>query len=92
MTDSSFEGVNMDRQIREYVEIDSHRSLGEVIERLLEIRDGLPAECEAEVRMRGDDVFGRHLCVTYLRALTAEEASCEARYAHAGQAEDREAA
>lgn len=82
----------MDRQIREYVEIDSHRSLDEVIERLLDVRNGLPAGCEAEVRMRGDDVFGRHLCVTYLRGLTAEEASCEARNAHAGQAEERDAA
>lgn len=82
----------MDRQIREYVEIDSHSSLDELIERLLEIRDGLPAECEAEVRMRGDDVFGRHLCVTYLRHLTAEEASCEARYAQAGKTGEREAA
>ncbi len=80
----------MDRQIREYVEIDSHRSLDEVIARLLEVRDGLPAACEAVVRMRGDDVFGRHLCVTYLRGLTVEEASCEARYAHAGQTGDRE--
>lgn len=82
----------MDRQIREYVEIDSHRSLDEVIERLILVRDSLPIACEAEVRMRGDDVFGRHLCVTYLRGLSPDEASCEARYAHAGLAETREAA
>ena len=82
----------MNRQVREYVEIDSHRTLDEVIARLLEVRDGLPAACEAEVRMRGDDVFGRHLCVTYLRGLTPDEANCEARYAHAGLDEEREAA
>lgn len=75
------------RQIREYVEIDSHRSLDEVIAGLSSVRDSLPPSAEAEVRMRGDDIFGRHLCVSYLRALTPEEADCEARYGHAGAAE-----
>lgn len=74
----------MKRQIREYVEIDSHRSLDAVIEDLIRVRDALPAGSEAEVRMRGDDYFGRHLCVSYLRGLTAEESHCEARYEHAG--------
>lgn len=74
----------MNRQIREYVEIDSHRPLHEVIEELIRVRDALPEASEAEVRMRGDDFFGRHMCVSYLRGLTAEEAHTEARYAHAG--------
>ena len=74
----------MKRQIREYVEVDSHRSLDEVIDELIRVRDALPEGSDAEVRMRGDDFFGRHLCVSYLRNLTAEEAHCEARYAHAG--------
>lgn len=80
------------RKIREYVEIDSHRSLDEVIAELSNVRDSLPPSAEAEVRMRGDDIFGRHLCVSYLRALTPEEADCEARYAHAGISEFSEAA
>ena len=70
----------MTRKIREYVEIDSHQSLDEVIESLIRVRDSLPGAADAEVRMRGDDIFGRHLCVSYLRDLTSEEAACEARY------------
>ena len=74
----------MQRRVREYVEIDSHRSLDDVIEELSRLRDSLPDGAEAEIRMRGDDFFGRHLCVTYLRGLTADEARCEARYSLAG--------
>ncbi len=74
----------MQRRVREYVEIDTHRSLDDIIEELRRVRDSLPDGSEAEIRMRGDDFFGRHLCVSYLRGLTAEEARCEARYAYAG--------
>ena len=74
----------MKRKVREYVEIESHRSLDEVIDALVRVRDALPEGSEAEIRMRGDDFFGRHLCVSFLRGLTEEEAHCEGRYAHAG--------
>jgi hypothetical protein len=74
----------MKRQIREYVKIDSHLSLDAVIEELTRVRDSLPAGSEAEVQLRGDDFFGRHLSVSYLRELTPDEALCEARYAEAG--------
>lgn len=77
-------GRIMQRRVREYVEIDSHRSLDDIIEELRRVRDSLPDSAEAELRMRGDDFFGRHLCVTYLRQLTAEEARFEARYSLAG--------
>ncbi len=30
--------------------------------------------------MKGDDVFGRRLSISYFRELTSEEAACEARY------------
>ena len=73
-----------ERKIREYIEIDSYRSLDEVIAGLQKVRDSLPDGAEAEIRMRGDDIFGRHLCVSYLRSLNPEEAACEARYAAAG--------
>jgi len=33
--------------------------------------------------MKGDDIFGRLLCVSYFRPQTAEEAECDARYAEA---------
>lgn len=72
------------RKIREYIAIDGHLPLDQLIARLLNVRDSLPEAAEAELRMRGDDIFGRHLCVSYLRSLTAEEANCEARYADSG--------
>jgi hypothetical protein len=81
----------MKRLIKDYVEIGDHASLDSVIEQLTRIRDSLPASAEAEIRMRGDDVFGRHLCVAFMRPLTAEEAACEGRYAGVGE-EERQAA
>ena len=71
----------MSRMIKDYIEVGDHLALDGLIARLIEIRDSLPASAEAEIRMRGDDVFGRHLCVAFLRPLTAEEAACEGRYA-----------
>ena len=40
----------------------------------------------------GDDIFGRHFCIGFMRPLRAEEAACEGRYAHAGKARLRKAA
>lgn len=82
----------MSRMVKDYVEIGDHQSLDSLIERLTELRDSLPPAAEAELRIRGDDVFGRHLCVGFLRPLTAEEAACEGRYAHAGRSRLRRAA
>lgn len=73
----------MKRRVKEFIEIEDHSSLDELIAKLSEVRDGLPAECEAELRLRGDDVFGRKLSISYFRAQTAEEAEVEARYANA---------
>ncbi len=70
----------MSRLIKDYVELDNHLSLDALISRLTEIRDAMPAEAEAQLVMRGDDVFGRHLAVSFLRPLTAEEAAVEGRY------------
>jgi hypothetical protein len=71
----------MSRLIKDYVEIGEHASLDSLIARLTEVRDSLPTGAEAEIRMRGDDIFGRHLAIGFLRPLTAEEAACEGRYA-----------
>lgn len=70
--------------IKDYIEIGDHASLEDLIARLTALRDSLPGSAEAELKIRGDDVFGRHLCVGFLRPLTAEEAACEGRYARAG--------
>jgi hypothetical protein len=71
--------------IKDYVEIGDFSSLDEAIARLCAVRDSLPPEAEAEIRIRGDEVFGRHLCVAFLRPLNAEEAACEGRYTDHGR-------
>ena len=79
----------MSRMVKDYVEIGDFTSLASLIERLTELRDSLPPGSEAELRMKGDDAFGRQLSISFLRPQTAEEAECEARYANAYQ-ESRE--
>ena len=73
----------MSRRVKEFIEIEDHSSLEELIARLVEVRGALPADSEAELRLRGDDVFGRKLSISYFRDQTAEEADCEKRYAQA---------
>ena|SRR6185503_17701791 len=75
----------MKRRVKEFVEIDEDVSLEELIVRLTEVRDGLPDECEAELRLRGDEIFGRRITVTYFREQTDEEAELEKRYAEASR-------
>jgi hypothetical protein len=70
----------MGRRVKDFIEISEYTSLDQLINTLTAIRDSLPAEAEPELRMKGDDVFGRRLSVSYLRELTSEEAACEARY------------
>jgi hypothetical protein len=71
----------MSRRVKEFVEIGDHASLDDLIQKLAEVRDSLPEGSEAELRLRGDDVFGHRITVTYLRAQTDEEAEFEKRYA-----------
>ena len=83
----------MHRRVKEFIEIEDHSTLDELIARLIEIRGGLPQSSDAELRMRGDDVFGRKLCISYFREQTKEEAEFEARYAEAAkEARERELA
>jgi hypothetical protein len=72
------------RLVRDFVEIGDCLPLDEMIRRLAEAREMLPpGAMEPEVRMTGDDVFGRRLCISFLRPHTAEEIAREARYADA---------
>lgn len=71
----------MSRRVKEFVDITDQVSLDELIEKLVEVREGLPEDSEAELRLRGDDVFGRRITITYFREQTEEEAECERRYA-----------
>lgn len=69
------------RLVRDFFEVEDKVSLDRMIDLLTAARDRLPEGAEdAKVQMRGDDVFGRQLTVSYLRPQTAEEAALDARY------------
>ncbi len=70
----------MGRRVKDFIEISDYTSLDSLISTLVAIRDNLPEHAEPELKLRGDDVFGRRLTISYLRELTAEEAACDARY------------
>ena len=54
----------MSRRVKEFVEISDHQSLDDLIGQLTAVRDQLPENAEAELRLRGDEVFGRRITVT----------------------------
>ena len=70
----------MPRRVKDFIEISDYTSLDTLIRYLETIRDNLPGDCEAELKIRGDDVFGKRLTIMYFREMTAEEADLEARY------------
>lgn len=71
----------MSRLVRDFFEVEDQVSLDRMIDLLASVRDQLPAGAEnAKVQMRGDDVFGRRLTVSFMRPQTAEEAGRDARY------------
>ncbi|MBV8687651.1 MAG: hypothetical protein JOZ90_10375 [Alphaproteobacteria bacterium] len=81
----------MSKLVKDFIEVADCGSLDALIERLTEVRDNLPDAGQAQVRMRGDDIFGRHICVSFYRPQTADEAECDARYADAyRQSRERE--
>ena len=70
----------MPRRVKDYIDISDYTSLDDLIRYLETIRDNLPPEHEAELKIRGDDVFGRRLTITYFREQTPDEAELEAKY------------
>ncbi len=70
----------MGRRVKDFIEISDYTSLDALINVLTAVRASLPDEAEPELKLRGDDFFGRRLTITYLRELTDEEAQCETRY------------
>ena len=81
----------MSKLVKDYVEVKDEASLDALIERLIEIRETLPQTGTPQVKMRGDDVFGRHISISFMRPQTAAEAECDARYADAyRQSRERE--
>jgi len=69
------------RRVKDFIEISDYTSLDQLIHYLETIRDNLPADHEGALQIRGDDVFGRRLTITYFREQTAEEVAIEERYA-----------
>ena len=70
----------MARRVKDFIEVSEYTSLDQLINTLTAVRDSLPADAEPELRMKGDDVFGRRLSISYFRELTAEEAVLDSRY------------
>jgi hypothetical protein len=73
------------RRIKDFIDISEYTSLDDLIRYLQSIRDNLPDGSEAQLKIRGDDVFGKRLTITYSREQTAEEAELEAKYSGSGE-------
>ena len=83
----------MNRRVKEFVDIADHVSLDNLIQQLNALRDDLPEDAVAELRLRGDDIFGHRITISYFRPQTEEEAECERRYAEQQrEAKERELA
>ena len=77
----------MPRRVKDFIEISEYTSLDDLIKFLQVIRDTLPHDSEAELKIRGDEIFGHRLTISFLRELTPEEFALEAKYADAALAE-----
>ena len=81
----------MSRRVKEFVDIEDRLSIDELIRKLSESRDNLPEDADAELRLRGDEVFGHRITISYFRPQPGAEAEMEKRYADAvREAKERE--
>ena len=71
----------MPRRVKDFIDISEYTSLDDLIRYLKTIRDNLPPEHQAELKIRGDDVFGRRLTISYFREQTPEEVEIDSKYA-----------
>lgn len=78
----------MPRRVKDFIDISEYTSLDDLIRYLKTIRDNLPPEHQAELKIRGDEVFGRRLTISYFREQTPEEVAIESRYGDADSAGD----
>jgi hypothetical protein len=72
--------LQVPRRVKDFIDISEYTSLDDLIRYLQAIHDNLPADHQAELRIRGDDVFGRRLTISYFREQTAEEVELESKY------------
>lgn len=75
------------RRVKDHIDISEYTSLDDLIRYLETIRDNLPNDHEAELKIRGDDVFGRRLTITYSREQTPEEVQLEQKYSGSAEAD-----
>ena len=68
------------RRVKDFIDISEYTSLDDLIHYLEVVRDNLPAEHQAEMKIRGDEVFGRRLTITYFREQTPDEVELESKY------------
>ena len=76
----------MPRRVKDFIDISEYTSLDDLIRYLETIRDNLPADHQAEMKIRGDEVFGRRLTITYFREQTADEVELENKYSDGDKA------
>lgn len=70
----------MPRRVKDFIDISEYTSLDDLIRYLETIRDNLPQDHRAEMKIRGDEIFGRRLTITYFREQTADEVELESKY------------
>ena len=75
-----FRKLPVARRVKDFIDISEYTSLDDLVRYLETIRDNLPPEHQAELRIRGDEVFGRRLTITYFREQTPEEVELESKY------------
>lgn len=68
------------RRVKDFIDISEYTSLDDLIRYLKTIRDNLPVDHQAEMKIRGDEIFGRRLTITYFREQTPEEVELETKY------------
>jgi hypothetical protein len=73
------------RRVKDFIDISEYTSLDVLIRYLETIRDNLPSDHQAELKIRGDEIFGRRLTITYFREQTPEEIAIESKYAGNGK-------
>src|SRR5579875_672071 len=77
---SHLESVIVPRRVKDFIDISEFTSLDDLIRYLETIRDNLPPDHQAELKIRGDEIFGRRLTITYFREQTPEEVELESKY------------
>ena len=77
---SAGEALPVPRRVKDFIDISEYTSLEDLIRYLEAIRDNLPADHQAELKIRGDEIFGRRLTITYFREQTPEEMDLESKY------------